>query len=45
MGYELKTPYRDGTTHVAALVLKPRFNLNRYHGLFPHRVLIRVPVD
>jgi hypothetical protein len=41
----LKTPYRDGTTHVlfepvdfiarlAALVPKPRVNLTRYHGVF-----------
>jgi hypothetical protein len=40
--YELKTPYRDGTTHVifeplvfitklAALVAKPQVNLTRYH--------------
>jgi hypothetical protein len=46
--YQLKTPYRDGTTHVifepldfiarlAALVPKPRVNLTRYHGVFaPH---------
>ena len=43
--YELKTPYRDGTTHVifepvdfiarlTALVPKPRVNLTRYHGVF-----------
>lgn len=43
--YTLKTPYRDGTTHVffdpvdfmarlAALVPKPRVNLTRYHGVF-----------
>jgi hypothetical protein len=43
--YQLKTPYRDGTTHVifepldfiaklAALIPKPRANLTRYHGLF-----------
>ena len=42
--YELKTPYRDGTTHVifepldfiaklAALVPKPRINLTRFHGV------------
>lgn len=42
---QLKTPYRDGTTHVifelldsiarlAALVPKPRVNLTRYHGVF-----------
>jgi hypothetical protein len=41
--YELKTPYRDGTTHVifepldfiaklAALVPRPRVNLTRYHN-------------
>jgi hypothetical protein len=43
--YELKTPYRDGTTHVifepldfiarlAALIPPPRINLTRYHGVF-----------
>jgi hypothetical protein len=43
--YQLKTPYRDGTTHVifepldfiarlAALVPKPRVNLTRFHGVF-----------
>jgi ribosomal protein S27E len=43
--YELKTPFRDGTTHVifepldfmarlAALVPKPRINLTRFHGVF-----------
>ncbi len=43
--YELKTPYRDGTTHVifepldfiarlAALVPKPRVNLTRFRGVF-----------
>jgi len=43
--YELKTPYRDGTTHVifepldfiaklAALVPRPRVNLTRFHGIF-----------
>ena len=42
--YALKTPYRDGTTHVifepldfiaklAALVPRPRANLTRYHGV------------
>lgn len=46
--YTLKTPYRDGTTHVvfepldflarlAALVPTPRVHLTRYHGVFaPH---------
>ena len=43
--YQLKTPYKDGTTHVifepldfiarlAALVPKPRANLTRFHGVF-----------
>jgi hypothetical protein len=43
--YQLKTPYRDGTTRVifepldfiarlAALVPKPRVNLTRFHGVF-----------
>jgi hypothetical protein len=43
--YELKTPFRYGTTHVifepldflarlAALVPKPRVNLTRFHGVF-----------
>jgi hypothetical protein len=43
--YQLKTSYRDGTTHVifepldfiarlAALVPKPRVNLTRFHGVF-----------
>jgi hypothetical protein len=42
--YTLKTPYRDGTTHVvfepldflarlAALVPRPRVNLTRFHGV------------
>ena len=45
IGYMLKTPYRDGTTHVifepldfiarlAALVPLPRLNLTRFHGVF-----------
>jgi hypothetical protein len=46
--YRLKTPYRDGTTHIvlvpvdlvarrAALVPPPRAHLTRYHGVFaPH---------
>ncbi|MCC7330826.1 MAG: transposase [Gammaproteobacteria bacterium] len=49
--YTLKTPYRDGTTHVifepqdlmarlAALVPRPRVHLTRYHGvLAPHSAL------
>ena len=43
--YQLKTPYRDGTTHVifepldfiarlAATVPKPRVSLTRFHGVF-----------
>ncbi len=43
--YRLKTPYRDGTTHVifepldfiarlAALIPRPRANLTRFHGVF-----------
>jgi hypothetical protein len=43
--YRLKTPYRDGTTHVvfeppdliarsAALVSKPRVTLTQFHGCF-----------
>jgi hypothetical protein len=43
--YELKTPKRNGTTHVifepldfisklAALVPKPRVNMTRFHGVF-----------
>lgn len=46
--YELKTPYRNGTTHVlfepldfisklVALIPMPRVNLTRFHGVFaPH---------
>ena len=46
--YQLKTPYRDGTTHIvmepldlmarlAALIPPPRMHLTRYHGVFaPH---------
>ena len=45
VSYELKHPFRDGTTHVlftpqdflarlAALVPRPRANLTRYHGVF-----------
>jgi len=49
--YALKTPYRDGTTHVvfepvdflsrlAALVPSARVNLTRFHGVFaPHHRL------
>ena len=45
IGYQLTTPYPDGTTHVifdpldfmarlAALVPRPRANLTRFHGVF-----------
>lgn len=45
--YTLKTPYRDGTTHIvlepldlmarlAALVPPPRMQLTLYHGGFAH---------
>jgi len=49
--YQLKTPYRDGTTHIvmepldfmarlAALVPPPRMHLTRFHGVFaPHSQL------
>ena len=48
--YTLKTPYRDGTTHIilepldfmarlAALVPKPRVNLTRFHRGVPNRWL------
>jgi hypothetical protein len=51
IGYTLKTPYRDGTTHVifeplefiarlAALVLPPRLNLTRFHGVPVRRVFL-----
>ena len=53
--YQLKTPYRDGTTHVifepldfisklVALVPKPRTNLTRYHGVFAPNSRLRVRV-
>ena len=53
--YQLKTPYRDGTTHVifepldfiarlAALVPKPRVNLTRFHGVFAPNSQHRVQV-
>jgi hypothetical protein len=55
--YQLKTPYRDGTTHVvlepldfiarlAALVPSPRVNLTRYHSVFTFIIfLMRVAAD
>jgi hypothetical protein len=53
--YTLKTPYRDGTTHVlfepldfiarlVALVPKPRVNLTRYHGVFAPNSRLRAQV-
>jgi hypothetical protein len=53
--YSLKTPYRDGTTHVyfnpldfiarlAALVPKPRVNLTRFHGVFAQNSKLRSQV-
>ena len=53
--YQLKTPYRDGTTHfifepldfiakLAALVPKPRTNLTRFHGVFAPNSKFRVRV-
>jgi hypothetical protein len=53
--YELKTPYKDGTTHVifepldfiaklAALVPKPRVNLTRFHGVFAPNSKHRVTI-
>jgi ribosomal protein S27E len=53
--YELKTPYRDGTTHVifepldfiaklADLVPKPRVNLTRFHGVFAPNSNYRVTI-
>jgi ribosomal protein S27E len=53
--YELKTQYRDGTTHVifepldfiaklAALVPKPRVNLTRFHGVFAPNSNYRVTI-
>jgi hypothetical protein len=48
--YTLKTPYRDGTTHIVmeqldlmarlAALVPPRMHLTRYHGVFaPHSKL------
>ena len=53
--YELKTPWRNGTTHVifepldfisrlVALVPKPRVNLTRFHGVFAPNSKCRVRV-
>jgi len=54
--YQLKTPYRDGTTHIifepldfmaklAALVPKPRANLTRYHGVLAPNSKQRIYVN
>ena len=48
----LKTPYRDGTTHIvlsplefmqllAALVPRPRLNLIRFHGVLASNAKLR----
>jgi len=53
--YELKTPWRNGTTHVifepldfisrlVSLVPKPRVNLTRFHGVFASNSQYRVLV-
>ena len=53
--YELKTPYRDGTTHIfldpidfigklAALVPPPRLNLTRFFGVFAPNSNLRAQV-
>ena len=53
--YWLKTPYRDGTTHVifepldfiarlVSLVPKPRVNLTRFHGVFAPNSKHRAPM-
>lgn len=53
--YRLKTPYRDGTTHIvlepldfiarlAALVPAPRVNLTRFHGIFAPNHNLRAQV-
>jgi hypothetical protein len=52
---EVKTPWRDGTTHLvmsplefmqllAALVPRPRLHLTRYHGVLAPNVKLRVRV-
>ena len=53
--YELKTPYRDGTTHVffdsidfvsklVALIPTPRLNLTRFFGVFAPNSKLRAQV-
>ncbi len=52
---ELKTPWRDATTHrvmsplefmqrLAALVPRPRLHLIRYHGVLAHNARLRARV-
>lgn len=53
--YRLKTPYRDGTTHIvlnpldfiarlAALVPPPRTHLTRFHGVFAAHATLRAAI-
>jgi hypothetical protein len=53
--YRLKTPYRDGTTHIvlepldfiarlAALVPAPRVHLTRFHGVFAAHAALRAAI-
>jgi ribosomal protein S27E len=53
--YRLKTPYRDGTTHIvlepldfiarlAALVPPPRAHLTRFHGVFAAHAALRAAI-
>ncbi len=53
--YRLKTPYRDGTTHIvlepldfiarlAALVPRPRVHLTRFHGVFAAHAALRAAI-
>jgi len=53
--YRLKTPYRDGTTHIvlepldfiarlAALVPLPRVHLTRFHGVFAAHAALRAAI-
>ena len=52
VGFELKTPWRDGTTHLemtpvdflerlAALVPRPRLHLIRFHGILARNAKLR----
>jgi hypothetical protein len=54
--YCLKTPYRDGTTHImlepldfiarlAALVPPPRAHLTRFHGVFAAHAALRAAIS